>query len=175
MLQLVLGRAGYGKTEYVFSSIKRLIDEGEDNILLITPEQFSFIAEKRLLTELGEANVNKVESVSFTRLASQISSIFGGDLLPILSKGAKAVKMKEAVEAVQDSLVLFNKNRISVSFINSVIKIYDEMKSCRVSSDDILKAADNTEKEILKLKLKDISTIISAYDALISDEYYIVF
>ena len=172
MLQLVLGRAGYGKTEYVFSSIKRLIDEGEDNILLITPEQFSFIAEKRLLTELGEANVNKVESVSFTRLASQISSIFGGDLLPILSKGAKAVKMKEAVEAVQDSLVLFNKNRISVSFINSVIKIYDEMKSCRVSSDDILKAADNTEKEILKLKLKDISTIISAYDALISDEYY---
>jgi len=46
------------------------------------------------------------------------------------------------------------------------------MKSCRVSDEDILSAADNTEKEILKLKLKDISLIISAYDALINDEYY---
>ena len=42
MLQLVLGRAGTGKTEYVFSNIKRLINEGNDKIILITPEQFSF-------------------------------------------------------------------------------------------------------------------------------------
>lgn len=172
MLQLILGRAGYGKTEYVFSSIKTLVEEGEENILLITPEQFSFIAEKRLLTELGEDKINRVESLSFTRLASEISTRFGGDALPTLSKGAKAVKMKEAIETVQDNLVLFNKNKITVSFINSVIKIYDEMKSCRVSAQDILDASENTEKEILKRKLKDVSMIIAAYDALINNEYY---
>ena len=39
MLKLVLGRAGSGKTEYVFSSIKRLVEQGEDNILLLTPDR----------------------------------------------------------------------------------------------------------------------------------------
>ena len=131
MLQLILSRAGYGKTEYVFSSIEKLVDKGESNILLITPEQFSFIAESRILKTLGEERANCVESTSFTRLASEILTEFSGDTLPVLSKGAKAVKMREAIEAVQDSLVLFNKNKITVSFINSVIKIYDEMKSCR--------------------------------------------
>ena len=172
MLQLILSRAGYGKTEYVFSSIEKLVNKGESNILLITPEQFSFIAESRILKTLGEERANCVESTSFTRLASEILTEFSGDTLPVLSKGAKAVKMREAIEAVQDSLVLFNKNKITVSFINSVIKIYDEMKSCRVSVDDILEASENTKKEILKRKLRDIAHIIGAYDALIENEYF---
>ena len=172
MLQLVLGRAGSGKTEFVFSSIKKLIENGEKDILLITPEQFSFISEKRLLTDLKEDKVGFVENSSFTRLATEVSRIYGGDSLPVLSPGAKAVLMKSAIEAVQDSLVLFNRNITSNAFINSVIKIYDEMKSCRVSVDDIIEASNSSEKEILSKKLSDIALIIGAYDALIKDEYY---
>lgn len=172
MLQLVLGRTGTGKTEYVFSSVKKLIESGEDNILLITPEQFSFISERRLLTDLGEANVGKVENTSFTRLAGEITKVYVGDSLPVLSKGAKAVMMKRAIEAVQDSLLLFHKNITSASFINSAVKIYDEMKSCRVSCDDIIEAGRHTDREILSRKLNDIALIIGAYDALISNCYY---
>lgn len=172
MLQLILGTAGAGKTEYVFSSIKALIDNGERDILLITPEQFSFIAERRLLTDLGEHRINFVENSSFSRLSNEISRKYGGDRLPVLSKGAKAVMMKKAIEAVQDELLLFKSNISHTSFINSVIKIYDEMKSCRVTSDDIIDAAGSVEKEILRQKLHDISIIMAAYDALISDKYY---
>lgn len=172
MLQLVLGTAGSGKTEYVFSSIKSLIDGGEKNVLLITPEQFSFVAERRLLTDLGENIINLVENTSFSRLSNEISRKYGGDRLPVLSKGAKAVMMKKAIELVSDELQLFKTNIGQASFINSVIRIYDEMKSCRVTSDEIQNAAQSVEKEILKQKLHDISLIISAYDALISDKYY---
>lgn len=171
MLQLVLGRAGSGKTEYVFSSIKTLVENGEKNILLITPEQFSFIAERRLLTDLGERNVKLVENTSFTRLADSVNQQFGGEELPVLSKGAKAILMKKAIETVQDSLILFKRNISSVSFVDSAVKIYDEMKSCRVSADDIFNAATEADKEILKAKLHDIGLIIGAYDALIKDEY----
>ena len=172
MLQLVLGRAGYGKTEYVFSKIKSLVDSGEKDILLLVPEQFSFVSERRLLTDLGEDKVNCVDSFSFSRLGVEISSIYGGDELPVLTKGARAVMMKRAIETVQDSLRLFNRNITSNSFINSMLRIYDEMKSCRVSTDDIIDAADNTDKEILALKLRDIASVIGAYDALIDGEYY---
>ena len=132
MLQLVLGRAGSGKTEYVFSSIKKLVENGEKNLLLITPEQFSFISEKRLLKDLGESGIREVESTSFTRLGVSVFSKYGSEKLPVLSKGSKAVLMKKAIESVSDSLKLFN-NLNSVSFINSAVQIYDEMKSCRVA------------------------------------------
>ena len=70
MLKLILGRSGYGKTEYVFSRIRELVNQGNDNILLITPEQFSLEAEKRLLKDLGTKGINSVNYSTFTRLAN---------------------------------------------------------------------------------------------------------
>ena len=86
MLKLVLGRAGSGKTEYVFSSIKRLVEQGEDNILLLTPEQFSFVSEQRLLRDLGESKINCVQNMSFSGLSKDIYNIYGKNPLPLLSK-----------------------------------------------------------------------------------------
>ncbi len=170
MLQLVLGRAGCGKTEYVFSSIKKLVENGEKNLLLITPEQFSFISEKRLLKDLGESGIREVESTSFTRLGVSVFSKYGSEKLPVLSKGSKAVLMKKAIESVSDSLKLFS-NLNSVSFINSAVQIYDEMKSCRVTVEAIEEASADTDNKILSAKLHDIGLIISMYDALIKDRY----
>ena len=172
MLNLVLGRAGTGKTEFVFSEIKTLVENGNENIILITPEQSSFISERRLLSDLGESRTGFVQSLSFSRLSNEISRLYGGDNLPVLKKGARAVMMKRAITAVQDSLVLFEKNIGSNSFINSMLNIYDEMKSCRVSYDDIINASEKVEKDILKLKLKDIALIIDAYDSLIEGVYF---
>lgn len=171
MLQLVLGRAGSGKTEYVFSQIKNLVEAGEENILLLTPEQYSFVAERRLLNDLGESKVNCVTNGSFSRLSNEINKEYGGNSLPILSKGAKAVVFKKACENVKEELLIFNKNVSDVSFINSIINIYDEMKSCRVSNDEIMSASQNTDKVLLSNKLHDISVIMESYDNMIKDKY----
>lgn len=171
MLQLILGRSGSGKTEYVFSQIKKLVENGEQNILLLTPEQYSFISERRLLKDLGESRVNSVENGSFSRLSNEISRRYGSAPLPILTKGAKAVVFKKACENIKDELKLFGKNIDNVAFINSAINIYDEMKSCRVGADDIMQASVNTEKETLSQKLHDISLIMSAYDSYIDGKF----
>ena len=171
MLQLILGRSGSGKTEYVFSQIKKLVENGEQNILLLTPEQYSFISERRLLKDLGESRVNSVENGSFSRLSNEISRRYGSAPLPILTKGAKAVVFKKACENIKDELKLFGKNIDNVAFINSAINIYDEMKSCRVGADDIMQASINTEKETLSQKLHDISLIMSAYDSYIEGKF----
>lgn len=171
MLQLILGRSGSGKTEYVFSQIKKLVENGEQNILLLTPEQYSFISERRLLKDLGESRVNSVENGSFSRLSNEISRRYGSAPLPILTKGAKAVVFKKACENIKDELKLFGKNIDNVAFINSAINIYDEMKSCRVGAQDIMQASINTEKETLSQKLYDISLIMSAYDSYIDGKF----
>ncbi len=172
MLKFVFGRSGCGKTEYCFSQIERLVKKGADNILLITPEQYNFTAERRLLKALGEADMGKVENSSFTRLNNEVSRLFGGNELPIISKGGKAVLMKKAIDSVSDRLLVFNSKTDSSSFITSMIKIYDEMKSCDISADDMTAAATVVEKEILSLKLKDMSIIINAYEDLLCGAYY---
>lgn len=171
MLQMIIGRAGSGKTEYVFNSIKDKVKQGEDNILLITPEQFSFISERRLLKDLGEEKINCVENSSFSRLSGEISNSFGGFALPLLSKGAKAVLFKKACDMCKDDLQLFSKNVNNNAFIASAIRIYDEMKACRVSCNDIVSAGKNADKVILSEKLHDIALIMSSYDNLIKDKY----
>lgn len=171
MLQLILGRSGYGKTTYVFNKIKELVNIGDEDIMLITPEQFSFESEKQLLSALGDDKVNSVECFSFSRLSNEIKKLYGGSTLPVLSAGSKAVMMKKAIEAVCDGFVLFDNKSITPSFINSIISVYDEMKSCRVSADDIIAVSERTDREILKGKLNDIASIIAAYDAIIADKY----
>ena len=52
-LRLIYGKAGSGKSNYCFSEVARLIEkENEKKIYIITPEQFSFTAEKKLMDEM---------------------------------------------------------------------------------------------------------------------------
>ena len=105
-------------------------------------------------------------------MSNEIKKLYGGSTLPVLSAGSKAVMMKKAIEAVCDGFVLFDNKSITPSFINSIISVYDEMKSCRVSADDIIAVSERTDREILKGKLNDIASIIAAYDAIIADRYF---
>ena len=171
MLHFVLGRAGYGKTEYCFNEIKKLIDDKADNILLITPEQYNFTAEKRLLKMLGEHNISKVENSSFSRLYNEAVRLYGGSTLPVLSKGAKGVLMKKAIDMVKDNLVLFRKKVNKSSFVNSMVNVYDEMKSCNISYDEMLSVSDSVDKKILSCKLRDMSLIIRTYETLIDNKF----
>ena len=172
MLRFVFGRSGYGKTEYCFKEIENLANSGEENILLITPEQYNFTAERRLLSSLGESGMNKVENSSFSRLNNEASRLYGGDSLPVISKGAKAVLMKKAIDSVGEELKVFNKKVNSSSFITSMVKIYDEMKSCDISADNLSSVSEKVDREILSLKLVDMSRIINAYESLLNGEYY---
>lgn len=171
MLRFIFGRSGYGKTEYCFKRIEKLIENGEKNILLITPEQYNFTAERRLLTALGESGINLVENSSFSRLYNEVTRLHGGSSLPVLSKGGKAVMFKKAIDAVSDDLQVFNKKTDSSSFVSSMVRIYDEMKSCDISYLDMENTAKSVEKEILSLKLQDMSKIISSYENMIKGSY----
>lgn len=171
MLKLIFGGSGCGKTEYVFNRIKSLADSGFDDILLITPEQFSFIAERRLLDDLGEDKVGFVDNSSFSRISDTVRRQYGSDNLKVLSKGSKAVIMMRAIDASRDKLTLFNKNLDSLNFVNSMISVYDEMKSCNLTAEEIASRSVGIESDTLRCKLSDISEIMSTYELLLEDKY----
>ena len=171
LLKLVFARSGFGKSEYVFDQIKELVENDNDNILLITPEQYSLVCEKKLLNKLGEHGITKVDNSSFSRITDNVRRKYGSDTLPTLSKGGKAVMMMRAINLVKENLQLFNKHLDTLSFVNAMIKIYDEMKSCNLSCSEIIELSQNIESDALKRKIADISLIMSSYEMLLFDRY----
>lgn len=171
MLNFIFGRSGYGKTQFVFDKIEQQIKTGQGDIILMSPEQFSFISEYRLLEALGESKVGKVQCLSFSRLCNEIERLYGGGSLPVLTKGGKVVLMKKAIDSVQADLTLFGKKTSSSAFVSSMIQIYDEMKSCNLSGEEICSAAENLDRDVLSNKLSDFSKIMSAYDALLANRF----
>ncbi|MCD7797514.1 MAG: hypothetical protein LUG95_07965, partial [Clostridiales bacterium] len=172
MLKLVFGRSGYGKTEYVFSRINELVNGGKDNIILITPEQYSLVAERRLLALLSENKMSAVSNSSFSRMSNDVKRLYTGDSLPILSKGGKVILMAQAIDRVRDRLTLFNKKLDSLAFVSSMIDVYDEMRSCNLSSGEIFDMSREIKNDILLRKLTDISAVIGAYENIIADKYF---
>ena len=72
-MRLIYGRAGTGKSEFIFNEIKsKLQDNLVQKIYIIVPEQFSYATEKRLLDKLNEKSSIKAEVISFKRLAHRV-------------------------------------------------------------------------------------------------------
>lgn len=75
-LRLIYGRAGTGKSTYCFNKIKENINSSNP-IYVITPEQFSFTAEQKLLSALNKKSVINAEVITFNRMADRIFTEVG--------------------------------------------------------------------------------------------------
>lgn len=70
-LRLIYGRAGTGKSHYCFKEISERISE-ENKIYIITPEQFSFTSEQKLLNSIKQNAVINAEVITFNRMAYRV-------------------------------------------------------------------------------------------------------
>lgn len=87
-LRIMYGRAGSGKTTYCFNEIKNNLSL-KNKIYIITPEQFSYSAEKELLNVLEQNSVINAEVISFNRMAHRVSMEVGGVSQVHLTKARK--------------------------------------------------------------------------------------
>lgn len=95
-LRLIYGKAGTGKSTFCFNEIKKHANNNE-KIYIITPEQFSYSAEQRLLKALKGASIN-AEVISFNRMASRVFTEVGGLNDIIISKSARSMLVYSILE-----------------------------------------------------------------------------
>ena len=79
--------------------------------------------------------------------------------------------MCKAIDNCKDKFQLFNKKLDSLNFVSSMIKIYDEMKSCNLDSFQINELSKNIENDVLFKKLSDISLVMSSFEELINGKF----
>ena len=103
-LRLICGKAGTGKSDFCFEEIKRNIDNKE-KVYIITPEQYSFTAEKKLLEKLNSKSSLQAEVLTFARMAYRVKQEVGGVTKQSLSKAGRAMLIYDILEKETNSKI----------------------------------------------------------------------
>ncbi len=167
-LHFVCGRAHSGKSTYLTDIIKTKINDGL-KIMLIVPEQFTHIAESRLLSSVGKIMDGYIEISSFNRLADRTRALCGDMRRNIISGTGKSLVVSEFLEGLE--LEYYKSSAAFPGFTDVCLDSVSEMKKYNLSPNDIDKMIDGTQNEVLKLKLADMKKIYSAYEDSIHKAY----
>ena len=171
MLNLILGRAGTGKTMHVMSDIRRRGAAGETNLLLIVPDQYSHDAEKQLCAVCGDRLSLYGETLSFSRLCNRVFSETGGAPVRIVDNAGQTLLMHRALEYTAPQLKVFGTKGLRTEILEKLLTAVKEFKSLNISPDLLNQTAERTESP-LSDKLRDLALIFSAYDALLRERGY---
>ena len=177
-IRLVYGRSGTGKSSYIFKKIKEEIDNGRKKYI-ITPEQFSFTAEKKLLNDEGinekeqgvisDAVIN-AEVLTFARMAHRVAGEVGGSAKIKLSNCGKSMLIYSILSNKKNDLKFLGK---SDSNIDMIMTQLTELKKHGVTLENLQNLKEQVAKDdrYLESKLNDIYTVYSKFQEKISENY----
>ncbi len=171
MLQFVLGRAGSGKTETLRRRLAALSGAGKKKLFLLVPEQYSFEAEKAMLTLCGPRRAGDVAVYSFTRLAEAVFRKEGGAAGRRLSDGGRRILMSMALDACGDRLEVYKNAAKSGRITDVMLTAVNEMKMCGIAPGQLTDTAEKLPAGGLKKKLGEIGLLYGAYEALVAVSY----
>lgn len=171
MLRFVFGRNGSGKTEYVRKLLSDKLLSGEQGLILIVPEQFSFETERAMLEKVGPKNMLNLEILSFSRLAETVLSIYAPNVKPKIDDGTRAVLMSLALEGLGENAEIYQKFIGRPALLQSLVTFSTELKQCAVTTYALEQAGSVLPDGTLKHKLSELSQITDLYNALVHDRF----
>ena len=166
-LRLIYGKPGSGKSDFCFSEVAKQIEK-EKKIYIITPEQFSFTAEKKLMDKLSSKAALNAEVVTLSRMAYRVINEIGQGKKAKLSKCGKAMLIYSILSNNKEKLKFLGK---SDENIDLSIRAIREFKQHGISIEDLEQEEQKQEDKYLKTKLADMKLIYSEFEGKISKEY----
>ena len=166
-LKIVYGRAGCGKTEYCFNELKNKINE-DKKIFIVTPAQFSFTAEKKLMDSMENCSVINAEVLTFERMAYRALNDVGGCINTNLTNCGKSMLIYNILSKNIKDMIFLNKSDENIEIISNSIT---ELKKHNIKVNDLKEEKDKIKDKYLKAKLDDILKIYEQYNAKISENY----
>ena len=152
--------------------IDTLCENPETGITLIVPEQFSFSAEKNLLTVTGERKAVNTEVHSFTSLAEKVIGKPAFYERRRLSESSAAVLMSMALNEKKPELRLYGKHADRISTVREFMSLSSEFKQSNVSNEQIKNLISGLDESVLKMKLTEIVSVLECFDAKVSESYF---
>ena len=166
-LRIIYGKSGSGKSEYCFKEIAKLIKK-EKKIYIITPEQFSFTAEKKLMNAIDAKAVINAEVITLSRMAHRVLQEIGGNINNSLTKCGKAMLIYSILNDNKGELKFLSKSDENIDICMTAIT---ELKKHGISVEDLKNEIENCQDEYLKNKLKDMLIIYQNFDKILQNNY----
>lgn len=166
-LRFIYGRAGTGKSQFCFNEISEKIKNNE-KIYIITPEQFSFTAEKKLMNCISSKAVINAEVLTFNRMAYRILNEVGGATKTNLTSCGKAMLIYNCLIANKKNLKFLGKSDENIDLIGNAIT---EFKKHGITVTDLKEEIERTEDMYLKLKLEDMYNIYKNFQDTIVENF----
>ena len=169
-LRIVYGNSGTGKSTYIFNEIShKLKNNSKRKIYIITPEQFSFTAEKKLLDVVKPAvAVVNAEVLTFNRMAYRVMKKVGNANFSNLSSSGKSMLIYNILSEEKNNLKFIGKSNENVELISTQIT---EFKKHGIKVENIKNILENIEDKYLNSKLCDMLKIYEKYNEEISEKY----
>jgi len=166
-LRIIYGKPGSGKSSYCFSEIAKLIDK-EKKIYVITPEQFSFTAEQKLMEAIDTKAVMNAEVITLSRMAYRVLGEVGGNNKSSLSKCGKAMLIYSILNQYKSELKFLGK---SDENIDLSMRAITEFKKHKVDVETLKEEASQNEDTYLRTKLADMALIYEKFEDKIASNY----
>ena len=126
-LRIIYGRAGTGKSTFCLNEIKNVSNQ---KVYIITPEQFSYSMEKRLLKNSERKVTLNAEVLSFKRLADRIFTEVGGANDVVISKSGQAMIIYSILQDQKEELKFLGKTKENIDLI---LKEITELKKHNIT------------------------------------------
>ena len=141
MLTLLLGEDRQAGLAELIGTICERAQAGEDNQIIIVPEQYSFEAERTLCQTGGDGISRFAEVLSFTRLASRVFSIYGGVSEEYLDEGGRLLCLYLAADRVKSQIKYYAASLLRPEFLKQLGKMLEEFMTYCVTPQQLLQAA----------------------------------
>ncbi len=140
---------------------------GAKRALIIVPEQYSHMMERRLCRLCGDAASLYAEVLSFSRLAQHVFQEVGGAARPTLEQGGRVLLMHLAVRRMRVDLQAFRRSGENINFLSGLLNTLNECKSCCITPEMLIEAGETSENG--GARLRELGMIFAAYDALTAE------
>ncbi len=167
MLQLILGRAGSGKTYEAYKKAIETAKSGKKAVFIV-PEQYSFRSERAILLALGASRARYVEVSSFTRLAEKQSKKGSSRI----DDCGKAAAMYAALSNIEDYLELYSRRKKNIDFVAHLLDAVKELKLFAIEPAQLEKTARIVPAKVLSMKLSELALVCAEYDRIIAQSGY---
>lgn len=171
--RFIYGRSGFGKTMQCISEIKNMINKNEDEskLVLIVPEQYTFVTENKILRYIGEKALLRTEVLSFKKMAHMMFDELGGRAQSIINESGKRMLINKVINQNIESLSYLKKISKRQGFNDVVSEIITEFKKYNVSYDSLYAASQKIDKEELSDKVNELAIIYQKLDEKMHESY----
>ncbi|QSX07516.1 helicase-exonuclease AddAB subunit AddB [Alkalibacter rhizosphaerae] len=172
MLKILAGRNDSGKTKEMYRQIKDALQGGEENLIVLVPEQYTLEAEKELMEVLELQGFFQLEVMGFNRLVDDLLDTALEREKTIVTATGKRMILKRILKEEKKELQVFGSMIDKSGFIEEVENVLQNFKENMVEPEGLRGFARGYEGTgMLEKKVGDMVRIYEAYQRYLEKGY----